>query len=763
MSAETNRPITPQDCVTIRDIAADDTSWLSTIKISPNGKQVAYLVKSPNLQTNINEIGLYVLPLPQGNGDHLKPTLVGDISGARWTEDSRHMVLLLRDATGRRAIHIVDVSTGQHGTFVKADTDIVEYSMDAGGDTVVYATEVPDTEGISGPHTQRVTAQGYRIAFPQTTEAAWPRRKVFITRRQRNHWSAPEEISIKSPLNGRLISLFNHAMNSGLNLSIAPDGSAVLLSYFDLSDEMPVSWRESAFVMLRDRSGITQALVPLVLYNLRTRTSSMPLATPWATSTPLWSSDSKSFLVAAMAPVGSQLEKDDLANHTLGHVSQSRLFAVSLCCAQVEVVASHLAFAWEGALYWAKSGEVSLRSTAMNRIEEAKQRDGIWREASSIQLPFKGDLRVATNGHYVIGNFSDSDVPPELFSYQPQTGESHILVHLDPQLSSLTFARSKEVRWKTSTGYDATGILLLPPDYTEGKRYPLVIQTKPFSRGFTCSFGSFPSFAPQPIATAGILYLGEVATEGSSQKEEEFYPQGYPGPRTVGSLAEAAFNMDLWDSAIRTLDGLGLVDRSRVGIIGFSRTGWYTEFILAHSLFHYRAATVADNVQYSVGEYWLHHDPDTIGEYNHLYGGPPLGMTVKNWEDFSVSFSMDKVHTPLLMEEMGGGKPYDDENVIPINLASAFEVFTGLNVLGRPVELFYYPNEDHAPDHPSARLATLERNVDWYRFWLQGYERPNPEDSDQYKRWEHLRELHDADQKAAGLTDGDSRTSKAPH
>jgi hypothetical protein len=138
-------------------------------------------------------------------------------------------------------------------------------------------------------------------------------------------------------------------------------------------------------------------------------------------------------------------------------------------------------------------------------------------------------------------------------------------------------------------------------------------------------------------------------------------------------------------------------------------------------------------------------------------------MTVKNWEDFSVSFSMDKVHTPLLMEEMGGGKPYDDENVIPINLASAFEVFTGLNVLGRPVELFYYPNEDHAPDHPSARLATLERNVDWYRFWLQGYERPNPEDSDQYKRWEHLRELHDADQKAAGLTDGDSRTSKAPH
>jgi hypothetical protein len=59
--------------------------------------------------------------------------------------------------------------------------------------------------------------------------------------------------------------------------------------------------------------------------------------------------------------------------------------------------------------------------------------------------------------------------------------------------------------------------------------------------------------------------------------------------------------------------------------------------------------------------------------------------------------------------------------------------------------LYYYPNEQHQPDHPQARLANLQRNLDWYRFWLQGYERPNPEDPDQYKRWEHLRELRDAD------------------
>ena len=153
------------------------------------------------------------------------------------------------------------------------------------------------------------------------------------------------------------------------------------------------------------------------------------------------------------------------------------------------------------------------------------------------------------------------------------------------------------------------------------------------------------------------MYLGVIATEGSNQKEEEFYPKGYPGTGGSGSIAEAAFHRDLWDSGVKALEELGLVDKKRIGIIGFSRTGWYTEFALAHSTVNFRAATVADNVQYSMGEYWLHHDTETIDEYNNLYGGPPYGASAKNWLDYSVSFNLDKIHTPLLMEEMGHGVP----------------------------------------------------------------------------------------------------------
>jgi dipeptidyl aminopeptidase/acylaminoacyl peptidase len=209
--------------------------------------------------------------------------------------------------------------------------------------------------------------------------------------------------------------------------------------------------------------------------------------------------------------------------------------------------------------------------------------------------------------------------------------------------------------------------------------------------------------------------------------------------------------MDIWESAIRTFSSRGWVDPNRVGIIGFSRTGWYTEFALTHSKAHFAAATVTDNVTYSLGSYFLFHQKQHIQGDDAMYGGPPYGATLKNWLEYAPAFTLDKIHTPVLMEEMGYGVPYDNELAPPINLSSHFELFTGLNRLNKPVELYYYPLEDHTPDHPQARLASLQRNVDWYRFWLQGYERANPEDPDQYKRWESLRDLQ--------IKDGNDRNS----
>ncbi|HET9445548.1 MAG TPA: hypothetical protein VFO35_04770, partial [Steroidobacteraceae bacterium] len=39
------------------------------------------------------------------------------------------------------------------------------------------------------------------------------------------------------------------------------------------------------------------------------------------------------------------------------------------------------------------------------------------------------------------------------------------------------------------------------------------------------------------------------------------------------------------------------------------------------------------------------------------------------------------------------------------------------------------------------RLAVYNRNVDWFRFWLQDIEDPEPGKAEQYERWRKLRQL----------------------
>src|SRR3546814_1422087 len=60
-------------------------------------------------------------------------------------------------------------------------------------------------------------------------------------------------------------------------------------------------------------------------------------------------------------------------------------------------------------------------------------------------------------------------------------------------------------------------------------------------------------------------------------------------------------------------------------------------------------------------------------------------------------------------------------------------------------DLYVFPNETHQKFQPKHKLAAYERNLDWFRFWLQGYEDPDPMKAEQYRIWnrseEHTSEL----------------------
>lgn len=741
-NAQAKRAIVPSDCVTVRTLLTGNESVRDAIQINSQGTQAAYLVKSPNILTNAIDIQLYVKNLSFNQLTSAPRLLIsGELSELEWLGDGRHLTLLSKKE-GIRSIVQIDSITGEVVPLMRPGDDIAEYSTNTAGDTIVFAVEQPPAM-----HSKEDAASGYRVPVESPQQSLWDQRQVFVSRRMKREWTIPQRVSVESPLDHRGLTALSYI--GSLDLRVSPDGSQVLIFYVDMASTMPESLEMSPAVKFRRDMGMSGQSI-LVDYHLNDGTTTMPFATTYISSAPLWSPDGKSFLVMAHPPAGSALEQRDERAHRLEHSHLTDLFWVDPQNERVvEAVDDSFPFnAFVSPLCWNGANEILLL-TAKNALTWFRFDGERWKEKSTIRLPISTVTRqVVSNGEFTIGDFSDTVTPPQLFIYRSGDSAAHTFAQLNPQFDQLTLARPTETRWKTSTGFDVNGLLLLPPDYVKGKRYPLVIQTKPFGNYFACSNGAFPAFAPQPIADAGIMYLGIIGGN-TSQREEDYYPSGFPGPRGAGGVAEAAFQMDVYDSAVKSLAEQGMIDPERVGIIGFSRTGWYTDFSLEFSKTHYRAATTADNVQYSLSEYWLDRGAGADRGVETMYGGPPYGDTLKNWINYSISFNLEKIRTPLLIEQMGYGTPYDDPLSVPLGLVKSFEIISGLYRHGKPFELYYYPNEGHEPRHPRAQLATWQRNVDWYRFWLQGYERPHPEDPDQYARWRKLRELQNNEDEAS--------------
>jgi dipeptidyl aminopeptidase/acylaminoacyl peptidase len=722
--------VTPSDCVQVR--------YIRGVWMNMQGTQVAYLVKSPNLSQNRNDYQLYVKDIRNSDNNAGRLVIAGtDISAVSWLDDGNRLALLM-PVHGIKTLLLVKIDDGSQEVPLASSRNIEAYSIDGIGDTIAYST----ANANPGKHALAIEsddelAYGYRVHYGEGVGAkeGYTTSSLYIERQQADGtWAAPEQTTVEDP--------FTHEKMRHLrgleHLSLSPNGKRLALQYW--TDSPLTEWADSPYVRSILKSGPLSRI--LVIQDFEKHTTSLGFKTVFPDSVPLWARDSRSFVMNAHSPVGSKWEQDDIRDHRTSPLD-ANLFWVDVESGNVEEVFRQVPSHHEGPLFWRADGDVIIEmpGNVVARLHRDRER---WHEIERTTLPAKegGQFNwLTSNGVRIVGIHEAVNVPGDLFIYGSDQNEIRIITDLNPQLRLVRLAPFKMVHWNTHEGLAIDGLLFMPPEYHPGSHYPLVIQTKGDQGWFTCDSGvnHDPSFAPQPIASTGIMYLVRTtADDFNFQDELAKAPKDYPG-----QLGLAAQQMDIWDSAVEALSDQGLIDPNKVGIIGFSATGFYVEFILSQSRTHYAAATVTDNAQYSLSEYWLL--PTFADAEESMYGGPPYGRTLENWQKYSITFNLDRIHTPLLMEEMGYGVHDDILGALPRNLADRYEILKGLTRLAKPVEMYYYPNEDHAPDDPKARLASLQRNVDWYRFWLQGYEDQDPKKEDQYRRWRKLRDLETAD------------------
>ena len=292
---------------------------------------------------------------------------------------------------------------------------------------------------------------------------------------------------------------------------------------------------------------------------------------------------------------------------------------------------------------------------------------------------------------------------------------SRVLWDPNPKLKELELGEVSLYKWKSADGREWKGGLYKPVGYEPGRRYPLVIQTHGFVESQYLPSGLMSTaFAAREMAAAGIMVLQTVYGDPDCE---------------MGTVDEGPCEVRLFEAAVKQLTADGLADPEKIGIIGFSRTCYYVMEALTTNTFPLKAASVTDGL---MADYLQYAFGGLNEEFEKLIGAKPFAEGLQEWMKRSPGFNLEKVTAPLLVNATRA----DD-------ILFMWLPYAGLHYLKKPVDLIVLNTEEHVLTNPAVRVASQGGSVDWFRFWLQGYEDPDSTKAEQYKRWRGLRKLQE--------------------
>jgi hypothetical protein len=300
--------------------------------------------------------------------------------------------------------------------------------------------------------------------------------------------------------------------------------------------------------------------------------------------------------------------------------------------------------------------------------------------------------------------------PPRVERIDLETGGRHVLFDPNAALAhDMAFTvPPRLLRWTDVNGQAFTGQFYPSKIGVDSSPSPLFItyyQCTGFVRGGVGDEWPLPS-----LAEVGISALCINSAPYRTDPAERY-----------------GLGLSAIESAVELLAANGEIDRERVGLGGLSFGSEVTMWTLVNSDLA-TAASVATPVISPT--YYLFGSLKGDAFFDGLKKLWQLGTpeeTPGQWQALSPSRNLDSIRAPLLMQMSEQEYLYALDYAIPL-------------IRDHRADLYVFPHEPHQKFQPRHKLAAYERNLDWFRFWLQGHEEPNPAKRQQYLHWRTMKD-----------------------
>ncbi len=339
----------------------------------------------------------------------------------------------------------------------------------------------------------------------------------------------------------------------------------------------------------------------------------------------------------------------------------------------------------KGLLYYTAS-----ESTATEKDIYSIQLDGSGKRKISTEKGFH-EPAFSKGMNYYINTYSEANTPPVIAIYNTEGKQIRVLesnTALTNTMQAYALSKKEFFKFKTTEGIELNAWMIKPPDFDSSKKYPvfLLFYGGPGKNMVMNSFDKSTFFWHQLLAQKQYIVLC-VDNRGTQYRGTEFKKCTY---KQMGKL-EVADQIE----AAKYMATLPYVDKTRIGVFGWSYGGYLSSLCITKGADYFKAAIAVAPVTN-----WRY--------YDNIYTERFMQLPSENAEGYDNNSPInyvDKLKGNYLLIHGSG-----DDNV---HYQNTIEMIRALVAANKQFDLFIYPDKNHGISGGNTSLHLYTKMTDF--------------------------------------------------